>query len=137
MERKTASWTSRRKKNTTNLAFWTAIWVLTLAIATFGFKFMWEENTTISLFAFIINIGAGIGMIMANIKYVRSLDEMQQKIQLEAMGIALGVGVVGGLSYSLLDITNLIMVDAEISFLVILIGLSYLAAMIIGHFRYQ
>lgn len=137
MEKQTETWTRRRKKNTTRLALWTAAWVVSLAIATFGFKFMWSENTLISLFAFIINAGAGIGMIVANIKYNKSLDEMQQKIQLEAMGIALGVGVVGGLSYSLLDITNLIMVDAEISFLVILIGLSYLAAIIIGHLRYQ
>ena len=137
MEQQTKTWMSIRKKNTTRLAFWTATWVITLAIATFGFKFIWEENTTVSLFAFIINISAGIGMIMANIKYIKSLDEMQQKIQLEAMGIALGIGVVGGLSYSLLDITNLIMMDAEISFLVMLIGVSYLVAIIIGHFRYQ
>ena len=53
------------------------------------------------------------------------------------MGIALGVGIVGGLSYSLLDTTNLITQDAEISFLIILIALTYMAGIIIGQKRYK
>ena len=52
------------------------------------------------------------------------------------MALALGVGVVGGLSYSLLDTTNLIAQDAEISYLVILIALTYLASVVIGQKRY-
>jgi hypothetical protein len=60
-----------------------------------------------------------------------------QKIQLQSMGIALGVGVVGGLTYSTLDITNLIAMDAEIGFLVMLISITYLAAIFINHKRFQ
>ena len=53
------------------------------------------------------------------------------------MGLALGVGVVGGLSYSLLDTTNVISHNAEISFLVILISLTYLISVLIGLKRYK
>ena len=76
-------------------------------------------------------------MILVNIKHLNGLDELQKKIQLEAMGIALGVGIVGGLSYSLLDTTNLITQDAKISFLIILIALTYMAGIIIGQKRYK
>ena len=76
-------------------------------------------------------------MILTNIKHINSMDDLQRKIQLDAMGIALGVGVVGGLSYSLLDTTNLISKDAEISFLVILISITYMLGLLIGTKRYK
>ncbi|MCJ7758381.1 MAG: hypothetical protein MUP24_09565, partial [Gillisia sp.] len=76
-------------------------------------------------------------MILANRKFINSLDELQKKIQMDAMGIALGVGVVGGLGYSLLDQTNVITQDAQISFLVILISLTYMIGVFIGKKRYK
>jgi hypothetical protein len=56
---------------------------------------------------------------------------------MDAMGISLGVAVVLGLAYSNLDVTNIISYDAEISHLVILIGLSYIASTIVGNLRYK
>lgn len=124
------------KKNTKNLAIYTALWTISMAIATFGPKFIWEENKTLTVIGVIVNAIFGLFMILANIKYLKGLDELQKKIQLEGMAIALGVGIVGGLSYSLLDTTNLIAQDAEISFLVILISLTYLGSILIGQKRY-
>lgn len=124
------------KKNTKSLAIYTALWTISMAIATFGPKFIWEENKTLTVIGVIVNAIFGLFMILANIKYLKGLDELQKKIQLEGMAIALGVGIVGGLSYSLLDTTNLIAQDAEISFLVILISLTYLGCILIGQKRY-
>ena len=76
-------------------------------------------------------------MILANKRHINSLDELQRKIQLEAMGISLGTAVVFGLSYSLLDTTNVITYNADISHLVILIGITYLASILIGNMRYR
>ena len=107
-----------------------------MAIATFGPKFIWEDNKTLTFIGVLVNAVFGVFMILANIKHLKGLDELQQRIQLEGMAIALGVGVVGGLTYSLLDTTNLIAQDAEISFLVIIIALTYLASVIIGQKKY-
>lgn len=131
------NYNTQLRQNTRQLAIWTFAWVASMALATFGPKFIWNENLPFTIVAIVLNATLGLGMILANIRYTRSMDEMQRKIQLEAMGIALGVGVVGGLSYSLLDTTNVISGDAEISFLVILIGLTYLAATVIGQMRYR
>ena len=62
---------------------------------------------------------------------------MQQKIKLESMALALGVGLVFGLGYSTMDVTNFISADAEISHLVMLIGLTYGAGVILGHRKYR
>ena len=64
-------------------------------------KILILPNIIINLYIFIlINLGVGIMMIRANIQYVKSLDELQRLIALQAMGIALGVAVVGGITYS-------------------------------------
>lgn len=137
MENVKNTWAMRQKKNTIRLAIWTSGWTLSLALATFGPKFLWQGNATMTVLAIIINLIFGIGMIFANKHHLKGLDELLQKIELEAMAVALGVGVVAGLSYSVMDITNLISTDAEISHLVILIGLTYLAGTIIGRIRYK
>lgn len=124
------------KKNTKNLAIYTALWTVSMAVATFGPKFIWEGNKTLTFIGVLVNAMFGVLMILANIKHLKGLDELQKKIQLEGMAIALGVGIVGGLTYSLLDTTNLIAQDAEISFLVIIIALTYLASVIIGQKKY-
>ena len=134
---KEVTWNTKIKKNTKKLGIWTLLWTGTMAIATFGPKFIWDENVALTVLAVIINALMGLGMILMNIKHINSLDDLQKKIQLDAMGIALGVGVVGGLSYSLLDTTNLISNDAEIAFLVIFISITYLIGLLIGQKRYK
>ena len=130
-------WNTRVKKNTKNLAFWTFAWVLTMAIATFGPKFIWKDEQIFTIIGIILNAIIGAGMIFANIRHLNGLDDLQKKIQLEGMAIALGVGIVGGLSYSLLDTLNLISQDAEISFLVILMSLTYLVSVLVGQKKYK
>jgi hypothetical protein len=127
---------ARTRRNTVRLAWWTGAWVVTLAIAVFGPEYVWDSKG-ISLGAILVNVALGIGMIVANKRHLDGLDELQRKIQLEAMGIALGVALVGGLAYSTLYITDVISGDAEIGFLVMLIGLTYLVSVVIGLRKYK
>ena len=137
MKQHEEKWCDNTRKTTLNLAYWTGAWVLTMALVSFGPKFIWNENNTLTIIGILVNLAIGIGVIFANKKHLNSLDELQRKIQLEAMAISLGVAVVFGLSYSMLDVTNLITYDAEISHLVILIGLTYLGGTLIGNLRYR
>lgn len=123
-------WAETQRQNTRVLAIWTAAWVATVALATFGHKFLWDGNKTISLLVLLVQVAVGAGMILSNKRLLLGLDELQQRIQLEAMGITLGVALVAGIAYSALDATNIIPVDAEIGLLVGLMGITYLAAVI-------
>lgn len=134
---RTDSFKARNIKNTAHLGFWTVAWVLTLALATFGAKFAWDFNATFTLLAVAANLFMGAGMILANKRHLKGLDELQQKIQLEAMALALGVTLVGGLGYSVLDITNVISFDAEISHVIFLTSFTYMAGIFFGYRRYQ
>ncbi|MEQ9287773.1 MAG: hypothetical protein RIG77_12730 [Cyclobacteriaceae bacterium] len=134
---KTNNWEAKTKKNVRQLAYCTGCWMLTMALVAFGPKFFWDYNPIISVLLILLNTVIGIVMISVNRKYINGLDEMHRKLSLDAMAIALGVGVVGGLSYSMLDTSNVISFDAEISHLVILISLTYLVATVVGKMRYQ
>lgn len=137
METKQKEWETTAKKNTMHLGYWTGSWVVTMAIASFGSKFLWEDSTALTIVFIVINTLVGVGMIMMNRKYINGLDEMQRKVSLDAMAIALGIGVVGGLSYSMLDQANVINFDAEISHLVLLIGITYMIGIFVGTNRYK
>jgi hypothetical protein len=126
-----------KTQNTTfNLFLWTSAWVVSIAVATFGPIWVWESNKIMIGLSILATVGIGIQMLRANILHLLGLDELQQKIHLEAMSITLGLALIFGLAFSLLDTTNMISGDAEISFLVIFMGLTYVAAVFINNWRY-
>lgn len=122
---------------TIQLAIFTMAWVLSVALSSFGPKFIWDGNQMLTIGSLCINILLAIVLILANRKFLQACDELQQKIQLEAMAIALGVTVYLGIAYSLFDITNVIHQDAEISYLVIASSISYMVALVVIRKQYQ
>jgi hypothetical protein len=129
-------WEHNIKRQTVRLAGWTFAWLVTLAIASFGPKFLWDWNEWISAAATGVNVLVGIGMIVANKNHLRSLDEMQQKIYLESMAITLGVGLVVGIAYSNLDLSNVIAFDAEIAHLVVVMSLTWIGSWAVLNRKY-
>lgn len=125
-----------RKRNLRQLAAWTWSWVATMAIATFGPLYIWDDHTLLTVLAVAVNFVNGILMIIANRKLFNNFDELERKIHLESLALTLGLAVVVGLSYSLLDTTNLIAYDAEISNLVLFIGVTYIIFITINTRRY-
>ena len=126
-----------RKKYLLNLGLWTWSWVATLAIATFGPKFVWDDNTELTTFAILTNLVNGVLMILANRKLFNNYDELERKIHLESLALTLGLTVIIGLTYSLLDQVNLIPFDAEIGILVGFVGLTYMITLLINRKRYS
>ena len=125
-----------RRKQLINLGLWTWSWVLTLAIATFGPIFIWEEQKALTTFAIIINLANGVLMILANRQLFNHYDELERKIHLESLALTLGLTIIVGLTYSLLDQTNLIPFDAEIGVLIGFVGVTYMITLLINRKRY-
>ena len=129
--------TAQTKKNTLRLFFWTVAWVLATAGVTFGSKNLWNFNTWLTIIAVLIHIGLGLGMIRVFKQYLLGLDELQRKIQLDAMALSLGIGLVLGCSYELLEDIKLIPFEPEIPHLLILMSLTYVVGTVLGHRKYQ
>ena len=130
-------WAASNIRNTIRLRYWTIAWVLSSALAAFGPKLIWNFHTGITILGVVITLAVGFGMIVANKRYIQGLDELHRKIFLDAGALSLGVGLVCGLSYELLEDIKLITFQPEISHLVILMCLTFLTGMIVGHRKYR
>jgi hypothetical protein len=125
-----------RKKDLRLLGLWTWSWVATMALATFGPKFIWNNHIPLTTIAVSINLLNGVLMILANRKVFNHYDELERKLHLESLALTLGLSIVVGLTYSLLDQTNLIPFDAEIANLVLFMGVTERITYFINRKRY-
>jgi hypothetical protein len=77
-----------------------------MAIAIFGPQFLWNEESIGTLLVILVNLILGVQMILSNRKFINSGDELHKKNYLESLSLTLGLAVIIGLNYSLLDQKN-------------------------------
>jgi hypothetical protein len=128
---------SRIRTNTLQLFRWTAAWAVTLALMSFGPKFLWNRALVFTLLALGLNLSVGIGMIVSNKKFIVEQDELQRAIMLNAMGITLGVGLIAGVPFSVMSAYHVIPFKADSGYLLVLMTLTYVASIAYGHSRYR
>ena len=136
---KTASndWAAATARNTARMNYWTAAWVASTALVAFGPKFLWNFEPWLTIASVLINLGVGLGMILATKRHLGGLDEMQRKIFLDAAVLSLGVGLVCGISYEQLEDIKLITFEPEISHLIMLMCVTFLVGIVVGNRKYR
>ena len=133
----TTTLAQRNKASTKTLFLWTLGWLLSLALLAFGPKLLWDFNVTISLAVIAINLVFGYCMIITNKKYLDGLDELQRQLHLNAMAISLGVSVVFGAIYGLLEPARLLDATPSPSNILIVMSISYFISLVINFRKYQ
>jgi hypothetical protein len=103
----------------------------------FGPKYWWDQASPLTLLAVGLNVAVGAGLILAFKKYVMELDELQQKVYLNALGITVGVAVVAGIPYSVMDLYHVIPFHAEVWHVVMLMSLTFVVCVLYGSVRYK
>lgn len=138
METPNKRYESRVAKSTLKLLCWSVAWVLALGLLAVGEDFLWEDASTVpTVIAFAIAVLVGIGMVIANKNYLKDLDELQQKVWLEAMSITLGVPLAVGVPYSIMVEHGVAPSDKWFTYLIILMSLTFFASFILGMRRYK
>ena len=125
-----------QKKQTKIMLAWTLAWVVSLGVLTFAENALWE-NKTYTTIGLIINFAIGIGMIIANKNLFKTYDELQKRIQFEAMAITLGLAVVVGLTYEVSFDFGIIGKEPEFEYLMMFISLSYIISNIVNYRRFR
>ena len=128
---------SRIRTSNWRLFRWTGAWLVTTALMTFGPVFLWNKAMVFTLLAVGLNVGVGVGVILANKNYLAELDELQRKVQLNAMGITLGVAMIVGIPFSVMDMYDVIPFQADIAHLMVLLSLTFLVSCLYGTRRYR
>lgn len=126
----------RAFRNAGVLAFWTVLWIGSLALAKFGPQ-LWGDQPAISWIAVGLNIALGIAWIVAHARFLRQVDDLQRKILVDAIALALGVGLVGGFAYSVANGAGLIDLADGIAVITVLMAAVYMIVSVIGTLRYR
>ncbi len=128
---------TRTRANVLRLFRWNGVWMVTTALMAFGPRFLWNRSTVFTLAAVALDMAVGVGMILANKRYLAELDDLQRKVQLNSMGITLGVGLIVGVPFSVMDSYHMIPFHADIAFLLIVMALTFAASNLYGTRRYR
>ena len=128
---------SRIRTSVMRLARWNGAWLAATALMAFGPKFLWNKSVVFTLLAVGLDVAVGVGMILATKKYVMGLDELQQKVYLNATGITLGVGLIAGVPFSVMGSYGLIPFKADIAHLLMLMSLTFVVSCLYGTWRYR
>ena len=93
----------RDRRNQWRITLWSLVWALSFVAVTLGIKKEW-----LSFGAALAGVAGtallGIATLLAYRRFLREADELQRKIEVEALALAFGVGLVGGLTYWLLAV---------------------------------
>ncbi len=130
-------YSSRIRTSTRRLCQWHGLWAAATLLMAFGPGFVWHRTLWLTLLAAALDVAMGVGMILATKAYVMGLDELQQKIFLNALGIAVGVGLIVGVPWTVMDAYRVIRFHANFGLLVVLQGLTFLASLLYGTWRYR
>ena len=125
-----------QKKYTKILLGWTFAWVVSLAFLSAGVNYLWD-SLLITKIGLLINLSIGVGMIIANKNLLNHYDELQKKIQLEAMALTLGLTVVVGCVYEVSFDFGVINSEPEGEYIVIFISICYIVSTLLNSRRYR
>ena len=125
-----------QKKYTKILLGWTFAWVVSLAFLSGGVNNLWD-SLLITKIGLLINLSIGVGMIIANKNLLNHYDELQKKIQLEAMALTLGLAVVVGIVYEVSFDFGVINSEPEGEYIVIFISICYIVSTLLNSRRYR
>ena len=98
----TSSWcdtTPKDRANSRRVMRWSIAWAAMMLISSAASSFNWLDGRIAGLVGALFSAILGVFTVRAYRYFLKETDELRQKIELEALGIALGIGLVGGLTY--------------------------------------
>jgi hypothetical protein len=128
---------SRTLKNTLGLLYWGIPWVGTCMLMTFGPKVLWNHAEAFTALAICLNVAVGVGLLLAHKKYIKELDELQRKIYLNALAITVGVGLIAGVPFQVMDANSMLPFHANISHLIMIMSVTFVVSTVYGSLRYR
>lgn len=127
----------RNCRNQRRVRLWSLVWMSSWVAVTLALTSGWLAPGAPGIVAAVVSSSLGIGTALAYWRFLREADEVLRRIELEALALAFGVGVVGGLAYWLLERSGAVPL-AKADLLYVLAGtcLTYSAGVFLGRRRY-
>lgn len=126
--------TERDRRNQRRLVAWGLAWVATWTAAGLALDNGWI-GTAVAAAAIVLSALLGVATLLAYRRFLREADELRRKIELDALALAFGVGLVAGFTHWLLAEAGIV-AEAEVLFLLVLMVATHTLGLLVGHRRY-
>ena len=135
MERSKKNFVKSVCTNAIQNATWIIVWSLSYVLSLSAIEKGWVSAGAPSLALILLSSGIGLGMILSFRKHLVVLDELQRKIQLDALAITVGVTLIGVGAYSLLNKAG-VLDEFKAEWIICIICFTYSGAVFAGTRRY-
>ena len=125
----------RERRAQRRIQAWSFLWALSVIAVTLAIR-RWHLPSGPLLAGIAGSALLGLGTLLAYRRFLRETDELRRKIELDALALAFGVGVVGGMTYWLLTISGAVS-SSSFGFVFAAMILVYPAGVLIGLRRYS
>ena len=125
----------RVKRSNLNLGIWTFLWLVSLALLSFGPQFLWQEDLSFTILTSLFYAFVSIKMLFANMRQIKSTDELDQQIFFNAAAITLGVVMIFGVGYEVLG--RILGFTTMISHVYFVMGITFIVSVVAGKRHYK
>ena len=126
--------TERDRRNQRRVIAWSLAWTLCWVVGALAIDNGWWDAAATGVAAAALSALLGVALLLAYWRFLREADELRRKIEVEALALAFGVGLVGGISYWLLGESGIV-AEAEILHVLVLMIVTHSLGILIGFRR--
>jgi hypothetical protein len=127
--------TERDRRNQRRIIGWSFAWTLCWVAGALAIDNGWLAAGAAGVAAAVLSALLGVAMLLAYWRFLREADELRRKIEVEALALAFGVGLVGGIAYWLLGESGIV-AEAEILHVLVLMIATHSLGILLGYRRY-
>jgi len=124
---------ARDIKNAIIVNFWLLAWAISLVVLTTISGYEWYAKW-MSMSGLAIHIGISVGMIMVVKRFLSEAEDLERKIQLDALALSVGISIVVFSSYSLLE-KVIDVPELSAAYLIVIMSIGYALGLIFGRMR--
>lgn len=126
--------TERDRRNSWKATGWMFVWMVSFASVVAGMKFEVLPQGFLTYVAIAVSTAIGLLAVLAYARFIRQADELQRKIQTEALSLGFGGGFLATFALALLERTELYNPDLGDPFLAM--AICYVAGILLAARRY-
>jgi hypothetical protein len=128
---------TRNCRNQRLVILWSLVWMSSWVGVTLALKSGWLAAGAPGIVAALVSACLGIGTALAYRRFLNEADEVQRQIELEALALGFGVGLVGGFAYWLLERSGAVPTSkSDLLYVLAATCFTYSAGVLLGKRRY-
>ena len=127
---------ARDIKNANRVNLLALLWAGTLAITSMSREYTWHSNMLFISIIFTVHTFIGLLMVFSFRKFLKELDDLERKIQLDALALSVGITIISFSSTSILSMAGIIE-KLDQSSLIMLMAASYMVGIVVGRIKYR